>query len=101
MEYTTSPTYEGSGIPVTLKGTVFLQVVLRGVGLPYDTGLPPFGDSTTRLPGTSSKGIAEIAPGGVFEGEQGAFIGLTGAKRPFRVFVLANPARVVVDVRDS
>lgn len=101
VEYTTSPTYEGSGEPVTLTGTVFLQVILRGVGLPYDTGLAPFGDSTTRLPGTGTRGVAEIAPGGVFEGEQQAFIGLTGAKRPFRVFALANPARVVVDVRDS
>jgi hypothetical protein len=101
VEYTTSPTYEGSGDPVMLKGTVFLQVILRGVGLPYDTGLAPYGDDTTRLPGTGTKGVAEIAPGGVFEGEQQAFIGLTGAQRPFRVFALTNPARVVVDVHDS
>ena len=101
VEYTTNPVYEGSGDPVTLEGTVFLQVILRGVGLPYDTGLAPFGESTTRVPGTGTKGVAEIAPGGVFEGEQGAFIGLTGAERPFRVFALANPARLVVDVRDS
>jgi len=99
VEYTTDPRAEGSGDPVTLKGTVFLQVILRGLGLPFDTGVAPFGDSTTRVPGTGTKGMAEIAPGGVFEGEQQAFIGLTGTKRPFRVFALANPARVVVDVR--
>jgi hypothetical protein len=101
VEYTTRPRSDGSGEPVRLKGAVFLQVALRGMGLPEGTGLAPFGDSTTRLPGTGTQGIAEIAPGGVFEGDQLAFIGLTGAKRPFRAFALANPARVVVDVRDS
>jgi hypothetical protein len=99
VEYVPEPRAEGSGAPVRLQGTVFLQVILRGVGLPFDTGVEPFGDSTTRVPGTGTKGVAEIAPGGVFEGEQQAFVGLTGTKRPFRVFALTDPARVVVDVR--
>ena len=34
------------------------------------------------------------------EGDQLAFIGLTGRKKPFRVFALSNPTRVVVDIRD-
>jgi hypothetical protein len=101
VEYTTRPRYDGSGDPVRLKGTVYLQVFLRGMGFPDDIGIAPYGDSTTRLPGTGTRGIAQIVPGGVFEGDQQAFIGLTGAKRPFRAFALANPARVVVDVRDS
>ncbi len=101
VEYTTWPRYDGSGEPVRLKGKVYLQVFLRGMGYPDDIGIAPYGDSATRLPGTGTRGIAEIVPGGVFEGDQQAFIGLTGAKRPFRAFALANPARVVVDVRDS
>ena len=101
VEYMARPRYDGSGTPVRLKGAVFLQVILRGMGFPDDIGIAPYGDSTTRLPGTGSRGIAEIVPGGVFEGDQQAFIGLTGAKRPFRAFALAHPARVVVDVRDS
>jgi hypothetical protein len=99
VEYTTDPRAEGSGARVRLEGTVFLQVILRGVGLPGDTGIEPFGGSGTRVPGTGTKAVAEIAPGGVFEGEQQAFIGLTGTKRPFRAFALADPTRVVVDVR--
>jgi len=63
VEYTTNPVYEGSGDPVTLEGTVFLQVILRGVGLPYDTGLAPFGDSTTRVPGTAPRGSPRSRPG--------------------------------------
>ena len=100
VEYVTRPVADGSGEPVKLRGTVFLQVVLHGLGLPGDTGVAPFGDSTTRVPGTGTKGVVEIAPGGVFEGDQQAFIGLTGAKRPFRVFALTHPTRLVVDVRD-
>ncbi|GAA1760848.1 hypothetical protein GCM10009795_004130 [Nocardioides hankookensis] len=98
VEYVDRPVYEGSGEPVALQGTTFLSVVLRGVGQPSDTGIAAYGDDTTRVPGVG--GIAEVAPGGVFEGEQGAFIGLTGARRAFRVFTLTDPTRVVVDVRD-
>ena len=100
VEYTSHPVQDGSGDPVELPGTTYLSVILRGLGLPFDTGLEPFGDDTTRVPGTSSKGIVEIAPGGVFEGDQQAYVGLTGPRRPFRVFTLTDPARVVVDVRD-
>ena len=101
VEYTTRPRYDGSGKAVRLKGTAYLQVILRGMGYPDDIGIASYSDSSTRLPGTGTRGIAEIAPGSVFEGDQQAFIGLTGDKRPFRAFALADPARVVVDVRDS
>ena len=99
VSYTANPVAEGSGDRVVLEGTTYLSVVLRGVGLPFDTGVPAYGDDTTRIAGTGTKGVAEIAPGGVFEGDQLAYIGLTGAQRPFRVFALTDPARVVVDVR--
>jgi hypothetical protein len=101
VEYVTTPRSDGSGDVVTVKGTAFLQVVLRGVGLPDDTGLAPFGGVSTRLAGSGTKQVLEIAPGSVFEGQQLAFIGMSGAKRPFRVFSLTGPPRVVVDVRDS
>lgn len=101
VSYTATPTADGSGEPVSLKGTAFLSVVLRGVGLPDDTGVPPFGGSTTRIAATGTRQVLEIAPGSVFEGQQQAYVALSGAKRPFRVFSLTNPARVVLDVRDS
>lgn len=101
VEYTTGPRYEGPGDPVRLKGSAVLMVFLNGLGLPFDTGLARYSDITTRLPGTDTEAIAEIAPGGVVEGSQQAFIGLTGAKRPCRVFALANPTRLVVDVAHS
>jgi hypothetical protein len=99
VAYVDRPVADGSGDPVELRGSVFLQVDLRGMGMPSDTGVPQFGDSTTRVAGTG--GIAQVAPGAVFEGQQQAFIGLSGARRPFRVFRLSNPTRVVVDVRSG
>jgi hypothetical protein len=99
VEYVPRPLADGSGEPVRLKGTAYLQVVLRGIGLPDDIDIPPYGNHATRVPGTGTQGVAEIAPGGFFEGDQQAFIGLTGEQRPFRAFALANPARVVVDVQ--
>lgn len=99
VEYVPRPLADGSGEPVPLKGTAYLQVVLRGIGFPDDIGIPPYGDHTTRVPGAGTQGVAEIAPGGFFEGDQQAFIGLSGDQRPFRAFALSNPARVVVDVQ--
>lgn len=101
VEYVSRPTADGSGEPVILRGKAFLRVTLRGLGLPYDTGIEPIGDDTTRFPGTGTRAVAEIAPGGVFEGDQQAFIGLTGTERPFRVFTRTTPARVCVDVLEG
>lgn len=99
VDYVRRPRFDGSGEPVPLEGEVYLQVGLRGIGLPFDTGLTAYGDGATRVPGTGTEGVVEIAPGGVFEGDQLAWIGLTGAERPFRVLALRDPTRVVVDVR--
>ncbi|MSZ76303.1 MAG: hypothetical protein F2667_04250 [Actinobacteria bacterium] len=99
VDYTDDPVSDGSGEPVEIDGSAVLQVVLRGIGLPDDVGLPAYGDSTTRVPATGTTGVIEIAPGGVFEGDQLAYIGLRGAERAFRVFALTTPARLVVDVR--
>jgi hypothetical protein len=99
VEYVPEPTADGSGEPVDVKGDSHLQVALYGMGMPFDNGIPAFGDHTTRVPARGADGIAEVAPGGVFEGIQQAFVGIAGPERPFRAFVLTNPTRVVIDVQ--
>lgn len=101
VRYVKRPRADGSGDPVRLRGTTYLQVVLRGMGLPSDTGIASFGDAATRVPGSGTTRVTEIAPGGTFEGAQQAFVGLDGARTPLRAFVLSNPTRLVVDVRDE
>ena len=98
--YARSPRADGSGEVIPLEGTAFLAVALHAMGYTDDTGIPQFGDNTTRIPGAGTQGVAEIYPGGFFEGDQLAYIGLTGTKRPFRVFALTDPTRLVVDVRN-
>ncbi|GAB3995069.1 AMIN-like domain-containing (lipo)protein [Nocardioides marmoraquaticus] len=96
VEYVDVPRADGSGEELDLRGDSFLQVDLRNMGLPSDTGVEEVGPEPVEGDGTRS--VTEVLPGGVFEGQQLAFVGLAGERRPFRVFALDSPTRVVVDV---
>ncbi len=52
-------------------------------------------------PGGDDGEVEEVLLRGVFEGYTQAFVGVDDERRPFRVFSLEDPARVVVDVRDD
>lgn len=95
VEYVTNPTSDGSGNPVAVTGTSFLRVVINNVGMPQDTGVPDA--HPKQVSPTSTVVVKQVKLDTVFEGQFTAFIGLTGT-RPFRVFRLSGPARVVVDV---
>lgn len=98
VEYVAAPTSDGSGDPVAVTGSSYLQVVLKDVGLPGDTGIPD--PATKVLTPTNLVVVKQVVLDTVFEGQYTAFIGVT-ATLPFRVFRLGNPERVVVDVRHS
>lgn len=99
-QFVAAPVQQGSGEPVTVAGDTVLQVDLRGLGTPADTGIPAYaGPSRTTPDGTQAVREVVVGPG-VLEGEQDVFLGLTGGQRPFRVFSQSDPVRVVVDVRD-
>lgn len=96
VAYVARPTSDASGRPVAVRGASFLQVTVTGVGYPQDTGVP--GPAVTRLTPRCTRVVRQVVLDGVFEGSYTAFVGLSRV-RPFRVFGLAHPARVVVDVR--
>lgn len=96
VEYDTSPRSDGSGDPVSVQGGAALRVILRDVGYPGDTGVPD--PAVKRFSPTGTVAVKEVVLDTVFEGQYTAFIGVDST-RPFRVFRLAGPARVVVDVR--
>ena len=96
VEYVNSPTRQGSGDPFTPAGEAFLSVVLSGVGYPFDTGVQEY-DGPRSIPGGEAEVVEEVQVQGVFEGQYDGAIGLTD-RRPFRVFRLDGPPRVVVDV---
>ncbi len=98
VEYVTTPTSDGSGNAVTVAGPSYLQVVIKDVGLPGDTGVAD--PAVKRFSPGTTQVVREVVLDTVFEGHYTAFIGLT-ATLPFKVFRLSNPARVVVDIRHS
>ena len=85
----------GSGFEVGVAGEGILQLALTGVGLPGDTGVAPYA-GPDRVP-SEGDAVREVVLDVIFEGQMAAFLG-TAAERPFRVYRLQNPTRVVVEV---
>jgi hypothetical protein len=85
---------EGSGEVVPLEGDHVLAISASGTAMPEPGSfevpqrLGPAGD------------IAEVQVNGWFEGYTQVFAGVEGDVRPFRVFTLTDPPRLVVDVAD-
>jgi hypothetical protein len=95
VRYVDEPTQEGSGNPVEVGGAAVLQVTVSGVGYPFDTGVEEFRPGGP-VPGPGTA-VTEVVLGPTFEGTTQAFIGTTG-ESPFRVYSLAGPTRIVVEV---
>lgn len=98
VRYVDAASSQGSGKPIDLAGNAVLQVTLTGAGYPYETGVKeyPAGRPATAA-GTET--VTEVAFDATFEGTTVAFVG-TRAQAPFRVYLLQNPTRVVLDVAD-
>ena len=96
VEYVRTPTSDGSGNPVAVRGRYFLIVAVTGVGYPSDTGVRSPAVRRLRPAGTAL--VREVVLDNVFEGVYTSYVGLS-AKRNFRVLRLSNPPRIVVDIR--
>ena len=95
VQYDDNPATQGEGAPVDVEGAVTLAVTIMGVGYPSDTGVQEYCGPRTLTPALPV--VREVQLGGVFEGYYDAFVGVA-QERPFRVFRLEDPARVVLDV---
>jgi hypothetical protein len=87
---------DGSGRVVDLRGPASLQITLT----PADAHNPDTGAPTLRTPSRKRwfyPEVKEYAVIGDFEAVVTVGVGLAH-KRPFRVFTLSNPTRIVVDV---
>jgi hypothetical protein len=99
VRYTEQPSRQGSGERVDLAGNAALQVTITGVGYPYDTGIEEY--SGPRPPSADgTEVVTEVFFDGTFEGVTAALVG-TESEVPFRVYLLQDPARVVLDVADA
>jgi hypothetical protein len=95
VRYVEVASSQGKGDPVDVAGAAVLQVTLTGVGYPYATGVEEYAGPSLTGAGTSA--VTEVVYDATFEGTAVAFVG-TAAKNPFRVHLLENPTRVVLEV---
>ena len=76
-------------------GDAILQVTITGVGYPTETGIEEYdGSALCRAP---ARRRSPRSRDSTFEGTSVAFVGLI-EELPFRVYLLENPARVVLEV---
>ena len=97
VSYVDEAVLEGSGRIVTLGGDAVLDIYASGTTWPgsgYYSG-------PRRVAPASGGNIAEVYVAGTFEGYTQVLAGIDGDRVPFRVFALADPARLVVDVLDG
>ena len=96
--WTGEPVDDAKGDRVDVKGDVFLKIDVAGVREPSDVASLPASLNPGSLTSLSTvKGVAVQYP---FEGQHSVFIGLSREKA-YRVQVLQNPTRLVVDVKKS
>jgi hypothetical protein len=96
VRYVDAAAGQGSGMAIPVEGGAILQVTITGVGLPTETGIEEY-DGSAPLPGAGTEVVTEVVWDTTFEGTSVAFVGLS-EELPFRVYLLEDPARVVLDV---
>jgi hypothetical protein len=84
---------DGSGNPLPLRGTAFLEVVIRAPT--HDEDYQPVLSPTRLRPDFPA--LREVNAPGSFEGQTTAGIGVTH-RVPFRTLELTNPTRIVIDL---
>ncbi|MGC5583903.1 AMIN-like domain-containing (lipo)protein [Ornithinimicrobium sp. W1679] len=89
---------DGSGLPAGVAGDSVLEVVLTGMAYP-EPGDPVYDAGDAGLDTHTLDGVVEVLRTTPFEGRLQLFVGITGEPRPYRVFLLQDPMRLVVDVQ--
>ncbi len=98
VRYVDAATDDPADTVLDVAGDGTLQVVALGVRLPFETGIDEWaGPNPVLTPDYAV--LREVNVRGQFEGQELAFLGVAAADLPFRVFALADPTRLVVDVR--
>ncbi|MBT0995384.1 hypothetical protein KIN34_13930 [Cellulomonas sp. DKR-3] len=93
VEYVEEAVDDPSGEVVDVPGPATLQVVVTGTAYPDETGHDELARDVA-----GAGAVLEVTRPLTFEGASQSFVGLD-ERRPFRVTLLRDPARVVLDVR--
>jgi hypothetical protein len=95
IEYVTKAQTCGKGDDVSLPGDAMLSVRFRQTQAHTDAGVPTLPSREMAGPGSTILKASVICD---FEGETGVAIGVK-TKTPYKVTMLQNPTRVVIDVK--
>ncbi|WP_217613841.1 hypothetical protein [Cellulomonas sp. GbtcB1] len=98
VERSATAAEDPTGDAVDLGGDAVLTLYVTGLGYPFDTGVEEL-QPGTRGPGGTVVTGTEYS--GTFEAQAQVFLGLTDPEAPYRVFLLQDPVRLVVDVQRS
>jgi hypothetical protein len=99
VRYVDEAVQDASGQLVEVDGDAILEVTLIGVAIPEEGQAFYDGPDVLEVAGTEQ--VEQVIYTSLFEGYLQAFIGVDDGEQPFRVYRLEDPARVVVEVRDS
>lgn len=89
---------DGSGLPAGVAGDAVLEVVITGMAYP-EPGDPVYDGGDFGLDTHTLAAVVEVIRTPPFEGQLQLFVGVSGEPRPYRVFLLQDPMRLVVDVQ--
>lgn len=95
IEYEDDPRSQGRGDPVDIAGDAVMRVSLRGIPYPSVPGVPPY-EGPEQLQPERTEAIVEVIEDVLYEGYYDFFVGLD-AERPYRLELLEDPTRVVID----
>lgn len=90
IRYVKEPIAEGSGEPIDLDGDTFLQLAIHGT---------PTTDPIAPLRRKLGGDVVDVDGGVAWEGVTVAHLGIEGGRTPFRVAVLTQPTRLVVELK--
>ena len=96
IDYSDSPTQQGSGRPIKYDGDHALNLYIKNVAMPFEVGRDD--PNLSPVPGIGSA-VSEVRSGGTFEGQAQFVIGLKDSKHPYKVRTEQNPTRLIIDVQ--
>lgn len=95
-QYADAASRQGSGEAITVDGSTLIDITVTGSAIPAE-GQPTVNAGPITPSGTTA--VKGIFNDGTFEGITHVVLGVD-AQQPFRVYSEANPARVVIDVKN-
>ncbi|HEU4812431.1 MAG TPA: hypothetical protein VFT00_09855 [Nocardioides sp.] len=96
VNYVDEAVLDGSGEAVALGGEAVLDIYASGTTYPGPE--EDYYGGPTQFEPENGGNVSDVYVAGTFEGDTQVLAGIDGDRVPFRVFALADPSRLVVDV---